>query len=92
MTLELAQGMSQKLSDLDAEFRMHHHALIDLIDDEEALAKKQEVLDAHDDLIAELAVRVKQLIAASSLLSNESSRRIASRKLARLQKSLESIT
>ena len=58
-TLELAQRMSQKLSDLDSEFRTHHHALIDLIDDEDALAKVQEVLDTHDDLVAELSVRVK---------------------------------
>ena len=48
-TLELAQRMSQKLSDLDLEFRTYHHSLIDLIDDEEALAKEQEVLDTHDD-------------------------------------------
>ena len=90
-TLELAQRMSQKLSDLDTEFRTHHHALVDLIDDEETLAREQETLDAHDDLVAELAVRVKQVIAASSPSSNESSRRIASRKLTHLQKSLTSI-
>ena len=41
--------------------------------------------------MAELAVRVKQVIAASSPSSNESSRRIASRKLTHLQKSLTSI-
>ena len=38
-TLDLAQRMSQKLSDLDSEFRTHHHTLIDLLDDEEYLAK-----------------------------------------------------
>ena len=90
-TLELAQRMSQELSDLDTEFWTHHHALVDLIDDEETLATEQETLDAHDDLVAELAVRVKQVIAASSPSSNESSRRIASRKLTHLQKSLTSI-
>ena len=91
-TLELAQRFSQKLSDLDSEFRTHHHALIDLIDDEETLAKEQETLDAHDDLVAELSVRVKQVIAASSPSSNESTRRILSRKLLHLEKSLTSIT
>ena len=90
-TLELAQRFSQKLSDLDSEFRTHHHALIDLIDDEETLAKEQETLDAHDDLVAELSVRVKQVIAASSPSSNESTRRILSRKLLHLEKSLTSI-
>ena len=69
-----------------------HHALIDLIDDDESLAKEQDVLDSHDDLIAELGVRVKQVIAASSPSSVESSRRIASSKLAHLQKSLSAIS
>ena len=91
-TWELAQRMSQKLLDLDAEFRAHHHALIDLTDDEDALAKEQEALDSHDDLVAELTVRVKQVTAISSPSSNESSRRIASRKLVHLHKSLVSIT
>ena len=91
-TLELTQRMSQKLSDLDSEFRTHHHALIDLIDDEDALAEEQEVLDTHDDLVAELSVRVKQVIVASSPSTSESSCRISSRKLAHLQKSLTTIT
>ena len=91
-TLELAQRISQKILELDAEFRTHHHALIDHTDDEDALAKEQEVLDVHDDFVAELTVRVKQIIAALSPSSNESSRRIASRKLVHLQKSLVSIT
>ena len=91
-TLELAQCMSQKLLDLDTEFRTHHHALIDLTDDEDALAKEQEALDSHDDLVAELTVRVKQIIAVLSPSSSESSRRIASRKLVHFQKSLVSIT
>ena len=91
-TLELAQRMSQKLSDVDSEFRTHHHAVVDLIDDEETLAKEQKVLDTHDDLVSELSVRVKQVIAAASPSSNEFSRRIATRKLTHLQKSLASIT
>ena len=91
-TLELAKRMSQKLTDLDSEFRTHHHNVVDLIDDDDTLAKEQETLDSHDDLVAELSVQVKQVIAASSPSSNESSRRIANRKLTQLQKSLASIT
>ena len=90
-TLELAQRMAQKLTDLDAEFRSHHHALIDLIEDDDALSREQETLDAHDDLVTELSVRIKRVIATSSPSMNESARRIASRKLAHLQKSLDSI-
>ena len=65
-TLELTLRMSQKLIDLDSEFRTHQHTLIDLIDDEDALAKEQEVLNTHDDLVADLSVCVKQVITALS--------------------------
>ena len=41
--------------------------------------------------MTELSVRVKQVISASSLSANESSRRIATRKLSHIQKSLNSI-
>ena len=84
-TLELAQRMSQKLLDLDSEFRTDHHALFDLIDDEDSLARQQDVLDAHDDLIAELVIGTLSPVASGS------SRRIASRKLTHMQKSLASI-
>ena len=51
-----AQLMSQKLSDSDTEFQTHHHAVVDLIDEEEVLAKEQEVLDAHHDLTTEQVI------------------------------------
>ena len=50
------------------------------------------MLDSHDDLVAELGVRVKQAIAASLPSSIEYSCRITSRKLAHLQKSLSAIS
>ena len=90
-TPELAQRMSQKLSDLDSEFRSHHYALIDLIDEDKSLAKEQEVLDSHDDLVAELGVRIKQVITDSLPSAVESSRKITSRKLTHLQKSLSAM-
>ena len=90
-THELACRMSQKLTYLDTEFRSHHHALIDLIEDEESLAREQELLDSHDDLIAELTVRVKGVVSASSPSSTEPCRRIAFRTLTHVWKSLDSI-
>ena len=87
-TLELARRLSQKLTDLDSEFRTHHHTVIDLTDDEDALAKEQKLLDTHDDLLAGLSVRIKQVIAASSPLLDESSRRIALCKLNHLHNCL----
>ena len=91
-TLELAHRISKKLADLDSEFRNHHHTLIDLTDDDEALAKEQDVLDSHDDLVTDLTVRVRQIISSSSPSPSDSSHRIVARKLAHLQKSLASVT
>lgn len=90
-TLELAQQMAQKLTDLDAEFRSQHNALVDLIEDDATLSQEQETLDTHDDLVAELSVRIKHVIANSSSSANDSSSRIISRKLAHLQRTLDSI-
>jgi len=50
ITLDLARGLTRKLEGLDADFRTHHHALIDLIDDEGTLQEEQAILDEHDDL------------------------------------------
>ena len=66
--------MPEKLSDLDSEFRTHHH---NLIDDEEELAKEQEMPDGHDDLVAKLHVCVRRVITAPP--SNASSYRVMSR-------------
>ena len=68
-TIDHAQRMQQKLDTLDAEFRDHHHNIIDLTDSEDSLLREQDVLDEHDDLFADLSVRVKQLIDACTLLS-----------------------
>ena len=89
--LDHAQGMTRKLDSLDSEFRTHHHAFIDLIDDEETLQKEQSTLDEHDDFVAELAVRIQQLITVCTPPSDASPRKIASRRLSHLQKSLSSI-
>ena len=68
--LDLAQGMTRKLEALDLEFRTHHHALIDLIDEEETLLTEQQTLDEHDDVIAELSARIQQLANACTPSSN----------------------
>ena len=90
-TPDLAERMAVKLSELDTDFRAQHHALIDLIEGDEALERQQETLDAHDDLVTELSVRIKQIISASSPSAINSSRRALSRKLIHIQKSIDSI-
>ena len=84
--LNLAQGMAQKLETLDNDFRTHHHALVDLIDDEGALSEEQGMLDGHDDSVAELSARIRRLISACTPSSDHSSRKVSSRRLSHLQR------
>ena len=56
-TIDRAHMMQQRLKALDTEFQSHHHSIVDLIDDEGSLSKEQG-LDEHDDLIADLTVRI----------------------------------
>ena len=91
-TLELARGMTRKLDALDSDFRTHHHALIDLIDDEETLLREQSTLDEHDDFVAELAARIERLISLCAAASDSSPRKIASLRLSHSRKTLSSIS
>ena len=56
-TLDHAHCMSPRLNDLDSEFKGHCYGLVDLIDDEEGVLKKQKILDEHDNDFL-LAVRI----------------------------------
>ena len=88
--LDLARGMARKLETLDSDFRTQHHALIDLVNDEDALIAEQGTLDNHDDFVAELSARI-HLISACAPSSDQSTRKVALKRLSRLQKSLTSI-
>ena len=57
--IDHAKRMQQKLDTLDSEFRSHHHDIVDLVDSEESLTREQLALDEHDNLVAELAARIK---------------------------------
>ena len=66
-TRDLAQRMAMKLETLDPEFKGHHLALVDLIEDEEVMRKKQDTLDEHDDDVTTLTLAIQWLIAVCSL-------------------------
>jgi len=88
-TLGLARQAAKRLRALDAEYRQHHTSLIDLIDDEEALAKEQEDLDTHDDGVSLLTVEIELIIAACSSSSPSSSpRKAVERRLSHLKKAM----
>ena len=90
-TIDHARRMQQKLDTLDGEFQSHHQGIVDLIDNEEALTGEQSTLDEHDDLIADLSVHVNQLIAACTC-SDSAPRKLATRRLAHVGKSLLNIS
>ena len=90
-TSDITERMAKKLSELDSDFHAQHHALIDLLEEDEALEREQETLDAHDDLVTDLSVRIKQIVSSSSSSVTDSSRKILSRKLIHIQKCIDSI-
>ena len=91
-TLDLAHRMSQKLDSLDSEFKVHHYALVDIIDDDDLSSKEQETLDEHDDEIAELAIRIKKLISLCTATPDSNFRKVATRKQTRISKGVAAIT
>ena len=92
-TFDLAQGLATKLAELDQEFRRHHYQLLDLIDegDEEALRQEQTDLDGHDDAIDDASMRIKRLIQSSSSSNNSSRRQTLARQQTQLERSVVSI-
>ena len=76
-TLDLAHRMSQKLDSLDSEFKVHHYALVDIIDDNDLSSKEQETLDEHDDEITELAICIKKLISLCTATPDSNFRKVA---------------
>ena len=60
-----AQNILQKLSSLDADFRSHHLAVVDLIA-EDAIEGEQVDLDRHDDRVDDLTTRIQQLCAQAT--------------------------
>ena len=93
-TFDLAKDLDKKLTNLDEEVRKQHSKLIDLIDEEEedTLQAEQGVLDQHDDELAALNIRIKQLILASSASVNSGYRKSTSRKLSRIERSLQALS
>ena len=91
-TLDLVQLMSRKLESLELKFKVHHHALIDILDDEEDLQMEQDLLNQHDEEMSLLAARIQRLISNCSRSSNSTSCKVVFRKLTRLQTNLSTVS
>ena len=57
-TAEAAKQLLSKLEKLDADFKEHHLAIVDQTS-EDSLEAEQELLDRHDDEVADLSVRTR---------------------------------
>ena len=91
-TVDAAKRLLTRLEDLDKDFKVHHFAIVDFIEDEESLQGEQEALDNHDDDVTQLGVRLQQLISACSSPSDSNPRKVPLKRLSRLQKILSSIS
>ena len=95
-TLSHAQKLSAKLDSLDSEFKVHHYGIIDTIPDDdhvdETMTKEQDELDQHDTNIANLSIRLEELVRKSSSKAESAAYKIASRSLASLRDRLTVIS
>ena len=92
-TYDHTQELNKNLQKLDSDFKKHHYELIDLVDeaDDAALIREQAVLDEHDDLLADLNVRVKRLLIDSSASIDSTQRKAILRRISRLHNSITTL-
>ena len=92
-TIDHAKCLNAKLESLDAEFKDHHYSVVELITHDEELEGEQEIIDRHDDVIADLKVRVQNLISICSHRSKDPSapRNLQARKLERLEREVSGV-
>ena len=90
---DVAQEIAKALSEHDREFKDFHYQLLDLIDesDEGALEKEQKELDDHDDVMDDVKVRIKQLLASSLASVNSPKRKAIARRQLWLENAVTSI-
>ena len=86
-----AQQYIKRLETLDASFKTHHLAIMDVLEDEGQLEAEQEALAKHDDGVMELSLRLQALSVPTPPISTATEthpppdRAIVERRLAQLQ-------
>ena len=85
-----ARPLIAKLEGWDKDFVSIHLEIVDLLEEEsEDLEKEHEVLDKHEDDIADITLRLQKLVKPSSSPANVGCEKVPSHKLARVQRCLE---
>ena len=90
-TLNAAKQLLLKLESLDTDFKTHHLAIVDLTEGDDPLALEQDVLDKHDDDVAQISLRAHQVISACQPATDTGPRRVPYKRLSHLQAALTSI-
>ena len=90
-SFELVKGLAPKLKSLNEDYRKLQYEIMELLDESDAtaLAKEQESLDAHDDEVELLTVRIRQYVIAND--TDSDSRTTHTCKLARLVRTVTTI-
>ena len=88
------QRLLKRLDTLDSEFKTHHFAVVDLVE-EETLGEEQAVLDDHDDKVLLLTERLQRLVGGTGAVipprSTKDPSQLLCRRLCDLESSLRSI-
>jgi hypothetical protein len=72
-------------------FKLHHFSVIDLIEEEDDLTKEQEIFDAQDEVVIQLALCLEKLISSCSAVDPNQCK-IATKRLKHLEMGLASIS
>ena len=88
----MAQQMLKSLENVDSDFKTHHLALIDLLEEEDDLEREQQVLDEHNEIVAALFARINRLISSLTTSTDPEPCKIVSRRLAHLQRSISAVS
>ena len=91
-TLDFARRLKERLDSLDLEFKTHHYALVEQIEERTDLDREQETIDNHDDEASVIAVCAQKLIALCSSSPVSDLRKTSSRRLAHINKNLSTIS
>ena len=83
--------MQRSLENIDSDFKTHHLALIDLLEEEDDLEREQQVLDEHDETVAALLARISDFISSQTTRTDPEPYRIVSKRLFHLRKNLTSV-
>ena len=91
-TLDHVKRLTRRLQALMEEFKVHHFSVIDLLDDEEDLAREQEIFDIEDEEVNSLSLRMERLISTCSSQADPAEFKIAMKRLNYLDNGIASVS